>query len=352
MPAERVVVRVGVDMRVPHVVILRIVEQVVDQRVAVIVVHRAVGEHVALEAGQHRVARRAVDDHRVAHMAHRGVDQAEVERDGVVAAERVDAHVAGQQVERVIAGRAEQMLRVVVLDRRGCAARRKPGIVGSGKVQREGLIGLVRAIGVDHHGDRLGSLAGIEDECSADRREVVARDRRAAVGGRVIEPHVRNARVVERDREGDGGGAACALGLAHVADRNRRQVADIGDVCAGQRRECERGIDQDRRPAREIEDADLRGVGDLCHREMGQVEPGDIDAPGVGGRIEGEETRKVVARCIEDLDVSAARRGSDRQTAIRRTGKVQASGKAGAKRKRREDWRDARKIEDLELRRE
>ena len=167
-----------------------------------------------------------------------------------------------------------------------------PALLGAERFG-EGLIGLVRAIGVDHHGDRLGSLAGIEDERSTDRREVAARDRRAAVSGRVIEPHVRNARVVERDREGDGGGAACALGLAHVADRNRRQVADIGDVCAGKRRECERGIEQDRRPAREIEDAGPARRR-LSPRD-GSGPASDIDAPGVGGRIEGEETRKVVA---------------------------------------------------------
>ena len=56
VPAEGVVVRVGIDMRVPDVVILRIVEQVVDQRIAVVVVHGAVGEDEDLEAGEHRVA--------------------------------------------------------------------------------------------------------------------------------------------------------------------------------------------------------------------------------------------------------------------------------------------------------
>jgi hypothetical protein len=82
-------------MRVPDVVVAREVEQVVDQPVAVIVVDGAVGEHELLEAGQHRVARRPVDDHLVAVIRHGRVDETEIERDGVVAAERIDVLAAG-----------------------------------------------------------------------------------------------------------------------------------------------------------------------------------------------------------------------------------------------------------------
>ena len=56
MPAENVVVLIGIRTRVPHIVVLRIVEQVVDQRVAGVGAYGPVGEHVAFEAGQHRIA--------------------------------------------------------------------------------------------------------------------------------------------------------------------------------------------------------------------------------------------------------------------------------------------------------
>ena len=52
--------------------------------------------------------RRAVDDDRVAQIADRGIDQPEVERDGVDAADGVDALVAGQRREAVVARRAGQ----------------------------------------------------------------------------------------------------------------------------------------------------------------------------------------------------------------------------------------------------
>ena len=94
--------RIGVDMRIPDVRVPRIVEQIVNQHVAVIVVHRAVGEHVAFEPGQHRVARRSVDDHRIADIAHCGVDQAEVEHDRVDSAEPVKTIAAGQCREAVV----------------------------------------------------------------------------------------------------------------------------------------------------------------------------------------------------------------------------------------------------------
>ena len=92
-------------MRVPHVVILRIVEQVVDQRAAVVVVHRAVGEVEHLEAGQHRVAAaRPVDDDLVALVFDARVDQLEVERDGVDAKPGIDPLLARQRVVAVVPG--------------------------------------------------------------------------------------------------------------------------------------------------------------------------------------------------------------------------------------------------------
>ena len=70
----------------------RVVEQVVDQRAAVVVVHGAVGEDVVLHAGRLDVARRRIDDDLVPRIAHRGVDKLEAEMHGVDAAERVDLH--------------------------------------------------------------------------------------------------------------------------------------------------------------------------------------------------------------------------------------------------------------------
>ena len=105
VPADTVEVRIGVRMRVPDVVILRIVEQVVDQHVAVVVVHRAVGEPEHLDAGQHRVARRGIDDDAVARMAHRRVDEAEAERHAVDTAAAVERLVAADRGEIIVAAR-------------------------------------------------------------------------------------------------------------------------------------------------------------------------------------------------------------------------------------------------------
>ena len=106
LPAEAVVVRIGVRTGAPHVVILRIVEQVVDQRAAVIVVDRAVGEHEALEAGEHGLRRRPGDRHGIARAGDRRVDQPEAERDRVDAGAAVDLHVAVRR-EAAVARRGE-----------------------------------------------------------------------------------------------------------------------------------------------------------------------------------------------------------------------------------------------------
>ena len=64
--------RIGIGVRGPHVVILRIIEQVVDQRIGVIVVHGAVGELEDLEAGQNRLAARPIDRDGVARIGDGG----------------------------------------------------------------------------------------------------------------------------------------------------------------------------------------------------------------------------------------------------------------------------------------
>jgi hypothetical protein len=87
-----VLIRIG--LRVPDVVIVRIVEQVIDQPIAVAVVDRAVGENEPLESGEHGMARRTVDRHAIAEPDDGRVDQAEVERDRVIAAERIDGFEA------------------------------------------------------------------------------------------------------------------------------------------------------------------------------------------------------------------------------------------------------------------
>jgi hypothetical protein len=84
------VVLIGVRMCVPDVVIMRIVEQVIDQAVAVGIVDRAVGEHEALEPGKHGVARRTIDVTVFRSRRDGGVDQAEVERDRVDAVDALD----------------------------------------------------------------------------------------------------------------------------------------------------------------------------------------------------------------------------------------------------------------------
>ena len=58
-PAAGVEVQVGIRLRVPDIVIARVIEQIVDQAVAVGVVHRAVGEHEPLESAEHGMPRRA-----------------------------------------------------------------------------------------------------------------------------------------------------------------------------------------------------------------------------------------------------------------------------------------------------
>ena len=83
VPAERVVMGIRIDMRIPHVVVLRIVIEIVDQRIPVVIVHGAVGEVEHLEARQHGMAARRVDDHLVAGIGHSCIDQPEAERDRV-----------------------------------------------------------------------------------------------------------------------------------------------------------------------------------------------------------------------------------------------------------------------------
>ena len=59
---------VGIGLRVPDVVIARVIEEIIDQPVAVVVVDRAVGEHEPLEPAEHGTARRADDRHAVAEI--------------------------------------------------------------------------------------------------------------------------------------------------------------------------------------------------------------------------------------------------------------------------------------------
>ena len=74
VPARLMIVLVGIDVCVPDIAIVRIVEQIVDQRIAVVVIHGAVGEHEGLNASQHRVAAaRPIDDHVIAREADRGI---------------------------------------------------------------------------------------------------------------------------------------------------------------------------------------------------------------------------------------------------------------------------------------
>src|SRR5215212_316611 len=107
MPAVRVVMGIRIGMGVPDIVILRVVEQVVDQPVAVVVVDRAVGEYEALEAGENGMAAGgAVDDYLITRIAHGCVDQPEAESDRIDAAIRVYALIAWHSREAVISGGA------------------------------------------------------------------------------------------------------------------------------------------------------------------------------------------------------------------------------------------------------
>jgi hypothetical protein len=101
MPADGIVVRVGVDMRVPHIVAVRVVEQVIDQRAAVVVVHRAVGELEDLEAGDDGVARCRVDGELVAGPDECRVHQGEVQDQRIDAAEPVECGSAGGRSEGI-----------------------------------------------------------------------------------------------------------------------------------------------------------------------------------------------------------------------------------------------------------
>ena len=103
MPADGVVVRVGIDVRVPHVVILQIVEQVVDQRTAVIGVDPAVGEHVALEPPHQGDGGAGCDLEEIAHAGDRRIDQAEVEDDRVDAGAAVEAVLPAAAGDDVVA---------------------------------------------------------------------------------------------------------------------------------------------------------------------------------------------------------------------------------------------------------
>ena len=110
LPAELGEVRFSIDVCGPEVVIARIVEEVVNEGVAVVLVHRAVGEHVSLNAGQLGMAGRRVDDDAWRRIADGRVDQPEVEGDGVDAAETIDPGASRRRIECVVA-------RPAVLDR-------------------------------------------------------------------------------------------------------------------------------------------------------------------------------------------------------------------------------------------
>ena len=106
MPAGVVVVLIRIRVRVPDVVIVRVIEQVVDQRIAIIVVHGAVGELVSFESAEYSVARRPVDGDVIAGPSDGRVDQAETECDRVVAQAGIDRRTAGWCRVAVVTGRA------------------------------------------------------------------------------------------------------------------------------------------------------------------------------------------------------------------------------------------------------
>ena len=100
VPARLMIVLVGIDVCVPDIVIVRIVEQIVDQRIAVVVIHGAISEHVGLKAGQHRVAAaRPIDDHMIAREADRGIGEIEIEAEYVVA--RAAVKIVGERQREI-----------------------------------------------------------------------------------------------------------------------------------------------------------------------------------------------------------------------------------------------------------
>ena len=92
---------IGVDMRVPDIVIVGVVEEIRDQRVAVVLIDGAVSEAVGLETGQDRVARRRVNDDLVSGVADDRVGQPEIENRNVVAAESIVSVVARRDREKI-----------------------------------------------------------------------------------------------------------------------------------------------------------------------------------------------------------------------------------------------------------
>ena len=127
VPSGPVVMRLGVPAALPDVMIGRIVVQVVDQRVAVIVVDRTVGENIGLEPVEHiAAAPPAVDDHVIVRPGDGAIDQAEREVDSVRPAERVEALVVtGVHAEHVVAPRAGDVEVETDRDRSRCRFSRR-----------------------------------------------------------------------------------------------------------------------------------------------------------------------------------------------------------------------------------
>ena len=152
-------IRIG--LRVPDVVVARKIEQVVDQQIAVAVVHDAVGERVSLEPAQHGVARRPVDGHVIAGPGDGRVDEAEVERDRVIAEAGVDRRVAGRRREAVVSRRAGRGADIDVQGRADLAAERV-------------LRGVADRVGAEEEGGRRVHIGAVGGEL--DRAALAGRD--------------------------------------------------------------------------------------------------------------------------------------------------------------------------------
>jgi hypothetical protein len=92
-----------VNVRIPGVVVRRIVKQIVDQAVAVIDIHRAVGELADFESAQLSMAGRVVHNHAIAGLSDGRVDQPEVEINRVDAQSCVILRVARDRRKDVAA---------------------------------------------------------------------------------------------------------------------------------------------------------------------------------------------------------------------------------------------------------